>query len=44
MDEIETEVPCPECGHEGPHTIIDESALECVSCYTSIDITGGSDA
>jgi hypothetical protein len=37
--DIETlEIPCPECGYEGPHNPIDDSAVECGSCYTPIDI------
>lgn len=37
-DSEPTEIPCPECGHEGPHNPIDDSAVECGRCYTSIDI------
>jgi hypothetical protein len=33
------EYPCPECGYEGPHITIDDSALECGNCCTSINIS-----
>lgn len=33
------ELPCPECGYEGPHNDVDDSVVECGSCYRSIDIT-----
>lgn len=38
-EEVDTEYPCPECGDDGPHIVIDSSALECRKCYASIDIT-----
>jgi hypothetical protein len=40
MDEL-IEIACPECGHDGPYPLIDESAAECGNCYASIDLTGG---
>jgi hypothetical protein len=40
MNEV-LEYPCPECGYEGPHNPIDNSAIECGKCYASIDITDG---
>jgi hypothetical protein len=40
VDELQ-EYPCPECEFDGPHNPIDDSAIECGRCYTSIDITGG---
>lgn len=31
------EYPCPECGHDGPHPVVDDSdgnqTVECVGCY-----------
>lgn len=38
IEDEELEIPCPECGYGGPHTPVDESAVECGSCYLSIDI------
>jgi hypothetical protein len=40
VDELQ-EYPCPECGFDGPHNPIDDSAIECGRCHTSIDISGG---
>jgi transcription elongation factor Elf1 len=37
---------CPECGHDGPHTLVDDTAddevntYECGSCYCEFEVPG----
>lgn len=39
---MNVEYPCPECGHDGPHPVVDKkpdgSVIECVGCYSEVDI------